>query len=293
MGEMTVLEYTKKLPIIVFDEIQKKTEKGLTFPEGYNVQNALTKAVYQIKEAVDKDKRPVLQTCTPDSIQQAIMDMLVAGLDPNKGHVYWIAYDGKLKMTESYFGKVFRTKRADPNIKYVGAEIVYEKDTFKYEIKHGTKVVTEHLQSAESVDSTKIKGAYATILYIDGTEVSEYMTMKQIQTSWNQSKTSQDVHKKFPEQMAKRTVLSRLAGMVLKTGTTDILLGNEEFAGEFDQRADEQEATEPIDITPVVEQIPEKKAEPTKQAAKKEQKQEAQPEQPELDFGVDIPECLR
>jgi len=184
-------------------------------------------------------------------------------------------------------------KRAEPEIKTVFAEIVYEKDKFVYTIKHGAKIVTEHLQSMDNVDDTKIKGAYATILYMDGTEVSDYMSMAQIQKSWSKSPSNQGVHKEFPTQMAKRTVLARLAGMTLRTGTTDLLLDNDQFAEDFDERADEQEATQTIDITPVIEQEPEKKAEPPKEDKKPAEKKEKKPEPPQMEFDEEIPECLR
>jgi recombination protein RecT len=249
MGELTVQQYKNQIATAVANDIVARINGGLVIPQGYNLQNSLVSAMYQIGEAVTTEKKPVLQGCTEESIKNALTDMVTKGLDPNKGHCYWIAYGNKLNCTESYFGKAFRAKRADPSITDIFAEVVYEKDIFEYEIKHGTKIVTEHCQSADSVDDTKVKGAYCTILYNDGRETSDYMTMAQIRQSWNQSKTNQDVHKKFPTQMAKRTVMARLTGMTLKTGTTDLLIENDIFAEDFDQEAELHEATEILDIT--------------------------------------------
>ncbi len=257
MGEIakkpqTLAEAAEAVGQLVMSEISKKQNNGLVFPQGYNVQNAITSAMFQIKNTVDKDKKPALAVCKTDSIKQALWDMASKGLDPDKKHVYWIIYGDTLTAFESYFGLMFRAKRADKNIKDIFAEVVYEKDTFKYVLRHGTKVVTEHLQAPENVDLTKIKGAYCTILYKDGTEKSEYMTMQQIRNSWSrgQTKGESSAHKLSPEQMAKRTVLNRLCKITVNTETNDLLLGNEQFGEEFDEEANQNEATEMIDVTP-------------------------------------------
>jgi hypothetical protein len=81
--------------------------------------------------------------------------------------------------------------------------------------------------------------------------------------------------------------------MTLRTGTTDLLLDNDQFAEDFGERADEQEATQTIDITPVIEQEPEKKIEPPKEDKKPSEKKEKKPEPPQMEFDEEIPECLR
>ena len=249
---LTITQYMDKMNDVVMNEIATKEKRGLTIPAGYNVQNALTIAMYQIKGTVNRDKQPVLSACTADSIKQALVEMVTKGLDPNKNHCYWIAYGNALSCTESYFGVKYRAKRADPNIKDIYSCVVYEGDTLEYEIRYGTKVITKHIQSPENIDLSKIKGAYCTILYRDGNQVSEYMTMAQIKNSWarSQTKGESDAHKLAPEQMCMRTVTKRLCKSVLNTETNDTLLTDEE---DMEMNADANEATEPIDITPVEE----------------------------------------
>lgn len=271
--KLTLAQAADNIGQNVLAAIEEKQNKGLVFPEGYNVQNAVTSAMFQIKNTVNKEKKPALAVCKIDTVKQAIWDMASKGLDPNKNHCYWIVYGDTLSMFESYFGLQYRAKRADPNIDKIYAEVVYESDTFKYELEDGAKVVTVHEQDPDNIDLTKIKGAYATIKYKDGSTRSEYMTMKQIQNSWarGQTKGASDAHKLAPEQMAKRTVLNRLCKVTVNTETESALL-RDTIAREIDEEAEENEATEMIDIT---DNDIEKEEEP-EQPKKAENKQEQQ-----------------
>ena len=242
----TMQEYVSSLSSGIMSELDKRQKQGLTLPKNYAAQNALSAAIFKIKETVDKSKQPALSVCTPDSIKQAVMEMLVKGLAPSKTQCYFIVYGNKLTMFESYFGLLHRAKESDPNIKDIYGEVVYAKDKFKYRLRRGAKEIVEHEQEPENIDLKNIKGAYATILYRDGTEVSEYMAWAQIQNSWSkgQTKGDSDAHKLSPEEMAKRTVLKRLVKNVVNTSS------DEELLKDIKDEADELEATEPIDITP-------------------------------------------
>src|SRR5699024_4303409 len=50
------------------------------------------------------------------------------------------------------------------------------------------------------------------------------MTRKEIDASWGQSKTGRAVHKKFPQEMAKRTVINRAAKAFINTSDDSDLL---------------------------------------------------------------------
>jgi recombinational DNA repair protein RecT len=118
-----------------------------------------------------------------------------------------------------------------------------------YQIKHDRKVILEHSQDPDNIDLTKIKGAYATILYKDGSERSDYMTLEQIRNSWQRSQTrgSSDVHKLAPDEMCKRTVIRRLIKPVINA-TDDAMLMDQVAA--INHEADENQNAIPIDITP-------------------------------------------
>src|SRR5699024_3228890 len=74
------------------------------------------------------------------------------------------------------------------------------------------------------------------------------------ETAWGQSKTQQDVHKKFPQEMAKRTVINRAAKAFINTSDdSDLLVDaiNRSTENEYDnERKDitpEQEAQQQIE----------------------------------------------
>jgi hypothetical protein len=46
-------------------------------------------------------------------------------------------------------------KQVDPRVDVIVAEVVYEGDTFKYQMVRGRKIVTEHEQSIDNVDKAK------------------------------------------------------------------------------------------------------------------------------------------
>ena len=75
------------------------------------------------------------------------------------------------------------------------------------------------LESApENIDPEKIKYAYAVVEQEDGEAYTEIMTWAQIQKSWSKSRNKeQTVHKEFPDQMAKRTVINRACKMFFNT----------------------------------------------------------------------------
>jgi len=304
---MTLKEYTEKLPKTVLEEIEDRKRQGLVIPPNYAVGNALASAIMILQQTLDKNKQPVLLTCTPESVRQALVEMITHGLSPSKQQCYFIAYGNKLTLFESYFGIQQRAKATDPNIKNIFAEVVYEKDKFKYVLEQGHKKIVLHEQEPENVDINAIKGAYATIVYKDGPEVSEYMSWPQIKKSWERSTSisSKDVdpHINQPDLMAKRTVLRRLCRTVVNTSDdSQLLLGN--VCGYDDEEEEEKvlieqetmEAERTIDITPE----PETKEEPEQVIPEQkiqEQKQKDKPKasQKQANFFDDdeLPEILR
>ena len=138
--------------------------------------------------------------------------MVLQGLSPVKKQCYFIVYGNQLTMQKSYFGTIAISKRVAGVEDVVGIPI-YEKDVFKFtiDLKTGIKTVTEHLQEFDNIDSTKIKGAYAVVTFLDGTTSYEIMTMQQIRASWEMGSTkgNSPAHKNFPDQMAAKTVIGR------------------------------------------------------------------------------------
>ena len=200
-------------------ELQKE---GLVIPQNYNASNALKSAFFKLQEVKDKSNRPALEVCTKESIANALLDMTVQGLSPAKTQCYFVVYGSQLQLLRSYFGTQTVLKRLS-EVKDIWANVIYKDDVFDYENYHGRERLISHKTAFENRDKD-ILGAYAVVQTTEGEEILTVMTRKEIETSWGQSKTSQSVHKKFPQEMAKRTVINRAAKAFVNTSDDSDLL---------------------------------------------------------------------
>ena len=222
-------------------QLQKKCEYGLSFPDDYNVANALTGAYLVLKETTDKSGKPILETCSQISIANALMDMCVLGLNVQRKQGYFIAYGGKCQFQRSYFGNITIARRF--GLKDIHAEVIYEGDNFVYHIEDGNKVLDKHEQSITNIDNDKIIGAYAVVIMQDGTKILEVMNMKQIKQSWQQGygyKEGSGTHSKFADQMAKKTVINRALKQIINTH-------GDVFVQEADERTEDVDRMEQVE----------------------------------------------
>lgn len=121
----------KTLADNVLNKVNMFAKTGaLKLPENYSAANALKFAWLMLSQTVDKDKRPVLQTCSKESVANAFLEMCIQGLNPMKKQCYFIAYGGKLEMQRSYQGSIAVAKRVG-NVKSVHANVIYEGDVFE------------------------------------------------------------------------------------------------------------------------------------------------------------------
>lgn len=203
----------RDLSMEVMQKINAMEEKKqIYFPTNYSPENAINSAFLAIIQTTDMNSRPALEVCTRESIANALLDTVVQGLSPAKKQVYYIVRGNKLCADRSYFGSVAVVKRVK-GVVDVFAQAIYKGDVFEYKIQGAKKIITKHEQSLATLETGEVIGAYATIVYMEGEERMEYsevMTMKDIDASWNKSKSkARTVHKEFPSEMAKRTVLNR------------------------------------------------------------------------------------
>ena len=204
------------------EQLQKKTEYGLSFPKDYNPTNALMGAYLILKETTDKNGKCILESCSQASIANALMDMATLGLNASKKQGYFIAYGGKCQFQKSYFGNITIARRN--GLKDVHAEVIYQGDTFRYHIEDGMKVIDEHTQDFMNIDVDKVVGAYAVGIMEDGSKVVEVMNINQLKKAWNQrmgglKEDASSTHTKFRDQMAKKTVINRLCKLIGNTST--------------------------------------------------------------------------
>ena len=228
--------------------LQGYTEHGeLVIPENYSIENSLKSAWLVLQETVNKDKQPVLQSCSQPSIANALLDMAVQGLNPGKKQCYFIAYGRKLLCQRSYFGAMVVAERV-ANATDIWAEVVYTGDVFEYEIGHNRKVVTKHTQKLSNVGG-KIQAAYCVVEFGDDKPgYTEIMTMEQIQKAWDKSKANtalaSSTHSTFPDEMCKRTVINRACKKLINSSSDSNL-----FIKHFNRSDEEQtegEVTEEI-----------------------------------------------
>lgn len=234
----------------VLDRVKTFEQTGqLMLPPNYVAENALKSAWLMLQETKDKNNKPVLETCSKASIANALLSMVIQGLNVDKHQCYFIVYGNKLVLQRSYFGSMHVAKTVDPNIEDIYAAVVYEDDDFEYEIKHGKERVIKHTQKLANKDKDKIIGAYATILYKDGTELSTIMTIDQIKEAWRKSPMkpvddkgnikAYSTHAQFTEEMAKKTVINRACKYVINSSSDQSIVA--QFAKALDSEIAEAE----------------------------------------------------
>lgn len=217
-------------------------EDGLILPPNYNASNALKSAFFKLQEVQDKNGKPALEVCTRESVANALLDMVVQGLSPAKTQCYFIVYGSKLQLNRSYFGTQAVLKRLS-NVKDIWANVIYKGDVFEYEVAGGREKLVKHETNFSNRDN-EILGVYAVVKSAEDEDILTIMTKKEVDASWSQSKTSQAVHKKFPQEMAKRTVINRAAKAYINTSDDSDLLVD------AINRSTENEYEERVDVTP-------------------------------------------
>lgn len=276
MGSNNELAMVKKDVVdIVTGKVREFTSAGeLHFPPNYSVENAMKSAWLILQETKaktpEKQEMPALTYCTRDSIANALLDMVVMGLNPAKRQCYFIAYGKQLQCQKSYFGNIYLAKLADPEIEDVIGTTVYEGDEFEYFIHRGKTFIRKHVQSLGNVDKKRIVAAYATVLRKDGDASKEYskiMTMDQIKQAWKQSKMypiddrgnikTGSTHDKFTADMAEKTVINGICKQIINTSTDNYLVmeayrktEDAMVTAEANVTIQEKANQEVIDITP-------------------------------------------
>lgn len=222
--KLKIIEFEKNVSDSVTNRVNQLAKEGrLNLPANYSVGNAMASAWLILQNTFDKEKRPVLTSCTKESVANALLDMAIMGLNPAKKQGYFIAYGNQLSWFTSYFGKCAALKR----IKGIAIEpigtLIYEGDEVQLGInERGEEIVTQHNITWASKLKGNITGAYATVKQGDIIR-SVVMTIEDIKESWKKSKTNTD-HKEFTGEYCKRTVINRLVKMILQTSNDDDLL---------------------------------------------------------------------
>lgn len=203
----------KQITDIVFNKVVDLQARGaIDFPNNYSVGNALKSAYLILQEAKTREKKPVLQACTQESVANALLNMVVQGLNPTKQQCYFIPYGNQLTLSRSYLGTIALTKRLK-GVKDVVAYPIYKNDKLDigFDILTGKTKINEFKPSLEH-KSQDLIGALGIIVGENEILYLEYMNMEQIRNAWNQGtmKGNSPAHKNFPDQMAIKTVINRV-----------------------------------------------------------------------------------
>ncbi|QAT44142.1 recombinase RecT [Aminipila luticellarii] len=223
-----VAKKERNITDMVLGRVSQLTSRGeLITPADYSPENALKSAWLILQEVKDRNQNLALNTCSKESICNALLDMVVQGLSPAKKQCYFVPYGNQLQLSRSYMGTVAVAKRFS-DVKDVFANCIYEGDLFEYEIdvNTGNRKIVKHTQSFENIDITKIRGAYAVVIRENADNFVEIMTMEQIRKAWGQGATkgNSGAHKNFTEEMAKKTVINRACKMFVNTSDDSAIL---------------------------------------------------------------------
>lgn len=174
--------------------------------------------------ARDNDKLKEAIASNPDSFLSAYMASVSLNLMPNtpEQDAFIIPYGDNVQFQPGYRGLIKLARRSG-QIKTINAELVFKSDVF--DVEFGLERRITHRPDFE-VDRTNYMGvthAYATALLTNGEAVFEVVTRKELDKIRNSSKASGNgPWKDWPERMALKTALKRLAGR-LPSGKDDSL----------------------------------------------------------------------
>ena len=242
---------SKDLAASVNNRINAMAANGeIQVAPNYSPANSIKFAVLKIQN----DEK--LSKCSEHSKANALLSMVVQGLNPIKAQCYFIPYGTEVQLQPSYFGKMAIAMRTGLLAAPPKAHVIYADDTFEYtvDVETGNVKVTKHEQRITNIDNSKIVGAYATTRFKDGTSDTTVMNMKQIEAAWNQGqmKGKSGAHNNFREEMAKKTVIGRALKNVINSSDDAYLFDMEQESE--DNTTGSLPAFEDADFTEVTEQ---------------------------------------
>jgi recombination protein RecT len=246
---------------VVASKVKEFQENGeLHFPAFYSPENAMKSAWLILQNTQDRNKRPALEVCTKDSIANALLDMVVQGLNPAKKQGYFIVYGNQLTFQRSYFGTMAVTKTV-AKAKSIDAAVIYEGDSVDYDMVNSRIVNLKHKQKFENINKDKIIGAYATIVLPDDEVYIEIMTIDELRQAWSKAQfwgkdqekeKKGSTHDEFKQEMAKKTVINRACKKFLNSSNDESLMmkhiNKEDDEVEAQQEIDENANGEVLDM---------------------------------------------
>ena len=227
MAENELQAVQKGVADSVANRVRELSQQGdFAIPKDYDYVNALKSAELRIVGTKDKNGKSVLDTCTKKSIAQALLDMVLQGLSPERTQCYFIAYGNELQLIPSYFGKVASLKRIVPEVDKIVCDIAHEGDKVKWVTtdageRYAACIVTDPMTNHDK----PIYMGFCNIYSKDGKLLGEaHMTYKEIETCWkhNVAYGKTKTHTEFPEEMAKKVLIGRACKFLKNTAITSV-----------------------------------------------------------------------
>lgn len=214
--------------IMVIGEQVKQEVKldNYFYSDGYDADSALKAA-----EIIFRQNNEFRQ-CSAESKYKCILDMMVQGLNPLKGQCSFIPYGNELQLIREYPGSIMVAKREDKRIADIRARVIREGELFEMDVINGLMVIKKHRPTIQSWNNPII-GAYAVAVDKDEKIIDmDLMSWQDMLNTWKQTnlkikgepvvKTDGTLHPrsnhaKYPERMARKTVINRLCRAIIKS----------------------------------------------------------------------------
>jgi recombination protein RecT len=211
----------------------------VTLPKGYDISRAVKNFCFALPNVKNIEK------ATKESIMQAAHDYITQGLDVGKHQCALIVYGDRLTVQREYFGAVNQAMRLNPDVKEIShGAVIHEGEDVAIDYDKFGRLSITHKPDFKCWNKP-IAGAYAIVTYYDGSTDAELMTIDEIKTAWAKSRNGNEVHKAFPAEMCKKTVLNRLCKKLINKSDDAAIID--------DIDARQTPDFEPVDINAVEE----------------------------------------
>lgn len=182
------------------------------------------------------------------TVVRTLLNGAFLGLDFFNGECYAIPYGNECKFQTDYKGEIKLCKRYSKNpIKDIYAKVVKEGDDFEESIENGRQTVNF---KPKSFNNGEIIGAFAIVLYQDGSMMYDTMSKAEIEHTrqvFSKAKDSKAWKESYGE-MCKKTVLRRLCKLIDLDFDTAEQCQAFEDGSEFDVKGQPKEKYQAQDV---------------------------------------------
>lgn len=219
-------------------------------PAGFNRVRFTMNCTTMLQDMMKKEPQK-LQVIQPNTIAMCMVKGAYLGLDFFNGECYAIPYGKEMNFQTDYKGEIKLCKKYSSNpIKDIYAKLVRDGDFFEESVEGG---VPDIRFKAVPFSDAEVKGAFAVVLFKDGSMLYESMSVAEIELiRKNFSKAGNSpAWTKTPGEMYKKTVLRRLCKSIdLNFDTIEARkafddAGDSAFDDSFNSTGDE---SAPVDV---------------------------------------------